>query len=113
VQGSTLTDAVIDLKHDPSARGQDAHKKYCSNYVQLSRLRSLEGLHLLQSITMEDLQCGDPLHALFQMDGMDGNGGLCIHFHPFHLPDVKASIHPFQLCVEWMDGWDRRLGVRV
>ncbi|KAH9203426.1 hypothetical protein DL95DRAFT_399342, partial [Leptodontidium sp. 2 PMI_412] len=47
VQGSTLTAAVLDLKHDPSARGQDAHKKYCSNYVQLSRLRSSEGLHLL------------------------------------------------------------------
>jgi hypothetical protein len=56
VQGSTLTNAVLDLKHDPSARGQDGHKKYCSNYVQLSRLRSLQGLHLLQSITMEDLQ---------------------------------------------------------
>jgi hypothetical protein len=38
VQGSTLTNTVLDLKHDPSARGQDAYKKYCSNYVQLSRL---------------------------------------------------------------------------
>ena len=56
VQGSTLTTAVLDLKHDPSARGQDGHKKYCLTYVQLSRLRSLDGLHLLQSITIEDLQ---------------------------------------------------------
>jgi hypothetical protein len=53
VQGSTLTNGVLDLKHDPSARGQDSHKKYRSNYVPLSRFRSLEGLHLLQSITME------------------------------------------------------------
>jgi hypothetical protein len=55
VQGSILTNAVLDLKHDPSTRGQDSYKKYCSNYVQLSRLRSLQGLHLLQSITIEDL----------------------------------------------------------
>ena len=56
VQGSTLTTAVLDLKHDPTARGQDSHKKYCSTYVQLSRLRSLDGLHLLQRIDMEDLR---------------------------------------------------------
>jgi hypothetical protein len=56
VQGSTLTTAVLDLKDDPTARGQDGHKKYCSTYVQLSRLRSLDGLHLLQRIEMEDLR---------------------------------------------------------
>jgi hypothetical protein len=56
VQGSTLTSAVLDLKDNPKARGQDHHKKYCSTYVQLSRLRSLAGLHLLQKIEMKDLQ---------------------------------------------------------
>jgi hypothetical protein len=56
VQASTLTTAVLDLKHDPTARGQDGHKKYCSTYVQLSRLRSLHGLHLLQRIDMQDLR---------------------------------------------------------
>ena len=40
VQVSTLKTAVLNLKHDPSARGKDAHKKYGSNHVQLSRLRS-------------------------------------------------------------------------
>jgi hypothetical protein len=68
VQGSTLTSAALDLKHDPSARGQDTHKKYCSNYVQLSRLRSSEGLHLLQSITMEDLQFRPDDRLLLEMD---------------------------------------------
>jgi hypothetical protein len=68
VQGSTLTKAALDLKHDPSAKGQDAHKKYCSNYVQLSRLRSSEGLHLLQSITMEDLQFRPDERPLVEMD---------------------------------------------
>ena len=56
VQGSTLKTAVLDLKNDPSARGQDKHKKFCSMYVQLSRLRSLSGLHLLQRIDMSDLE---------------------------------------------------------
>jgi hypothetical protein len=56
VQASTLTTAVLDLKNDPTARGQDGHKKYCSTYVQLSRLRSLHGVHLLQRIDMQDLR---------------------------------------------------------
>ncbi|CAG8000836.1 unnamed protein product [Penicillium nalgiovense] len=48
VQGSTLSAAILDLKNDTARRGQDSHRKYCSLYVQLSRLRSFEGLHLLQ-----------------------------------------------------------------
>ena len=72
VQGSTLITAVLDLKHDPSARGQDAHKKYSSNYVQLSRLRSLEGLHLLQSITMEDLQFRPDERLLIEIERLRG-----------------------------------------
>ena len=72
VQASTLGTAVLDLKHDPSARGQDAHKKYCSNYVQLSRLRSLEGLHLLQSITMEDLQFRPDERLLIEIERLRG-----------------------------------------
>ena len=72
VQASTLGTAVLDLKHDPSARGQDAHKKYCSNYVQLSRLRSLEGLHLLQSITMEDLHFRPDERLIVEMERLKG-----------------------------------------
>ena len=56
VQGSTLKTAVLDLKNDPTAKGQDGHKKFCSLYVQLSQLRSLNGLHLLQEIDMNDLR---------------------------------------------------------
>ena len=33
VQGSILTTAVLDLKNDPTAKGQDGHKKFCSLYV--------------------------------------------------------------------------------
>jgi hypothetical protein len=56
VQGATLTSAILDLKDDPKARGQDHHRKYCSIYVQLSRLKSLIGLNLLQTIGMRDIQ---------------------------------------------------------
>lgn len=56
VQGSTLDSAVLDLRDDPAIRGRDRHQKFCSTYVQLSRLRTCEGLHLLQEIEMKDLQ---------------------------------------------------------
>jgi len=56
VQGSTLKIAVLDLKDDPTAKGQSEHKKFCSMYVQLSRTQSLAGLHLLQKLDMKDLQ---------------------------------------------------------
>ena len=60
IQGSTLTTAVLDLKDDPATKRQDHHKKYCSTYVQLSRLQSLNGLYLLQRIDMDDLRfCPD------------------------------------------------------
>ena len=55
VQGSTLTTAVLDLKNDPTARGHDKHKKFCSMYVQLLQFQSLSGLHILQKIDMNDL----------------------------------------------------------
>ena len=72
VHVSTLTNAVLDLKHDPTTRGQDCHKKYCSNYVQLSRLRSLEGYHLLQSITMEDLKFRTDKRLLIELEMLRG-----------------------------------------
>ena len=71
VQGSTLTTAVLDLKHDPTARGQDSHKKYCSTYVQLSRLQSLDGLHLLQRIDMEDLRLRPDNRLLKEMQRLE------------------------------------------
>jgi hypothetical protein len=56
VEGSTLTTAILDLKDDPNAKGQSEHKKFCSIYVQLSRLQTQHRLHLLQKISMEDLR---------------------------------------------------------
>jgi hypothetical protein len=48
--------AVLDLKDNPTIKGQTEHKKFCSMYVQLSRLQSLHGLYLLQRIEMKDLK---------------------------------------------------------
>ncbi|OKO94694.1 ATP-dependent DNA helicase pfh1 [Penicillium subrubescens] len=67
VQGSTLVAAILDLKDDPTIRGQDRHRKYCSTYVQLSRLRSSKGLHLLQEVDMEDLRFGPDPRLLTEM----------------------------------------------
>jgi hypothetical protein len=55
IQGATIDSVILDLKDDIKNRRQGSHRKYCSTYVQLSRLRSLNGLHLLQSISMCDL----------------------------------------------------------
>src|SRR6266496_5058746 len=68
IQGSTLTTAVLDLKDNPSTKGQDHHKKYCSIYVQLSRLQSLNGLYLLQRIDMDDLRFCPDSRLLSEME---------------------------------------------
>jgi hypothetical protein len=68
VQGSTLSAAILDLKDDPTIRGQDHHRKYCSMYVQLSRLRSSKGLHLLQKLDMHDLRFGPDPRLLTEME---------------------------------------------
>ena len=68
VQSSTLTTAVLDLKDDPSAKGQDSHKKHCSLNVQLSRLQSFNGLNLLQRIGMEDLRFRPDDRLLAEME---------------------------------------------
>ena len=56
VQSLTFTTAVLDLKDDPALKGQDKHRKFCSYYVQLSRLQTRIGVHLLRKIEMKDLQ---------------------------------------------------------
>jgi len=68
VQGSTLPAAVLDLKDDPTAKGQSEHKKYCSLYVQLSRLQSSDRLYLLQKISMEDLRFRPDNDLLAEME---------------------------------------------
>ena len=55
VQGSTYEAVTLDL-HQQSISSKDgsSHKRYCSCYVQLTRVRSLQGLSLLQPVTLKD-----------------------------------------------------------
>lgn len=56
VQGSTCDAVTLDLhRQSISSRDRSSHKRYCSCYVQLSRVRSLQDLYLLQPVTLEDL----------------------------------------------------------
>jgi hypothetical protein len=68
VQGSTLTTAILDLKNDPTIRGRDRHQKFCSLYVQLSRLQSSKGLYLLQKLDMADIQFGPDPRLLAELE---------------------------------------------
>lgn len=57
VQGSTYDYIIVDLhrQHNRSSKDGSSHRIYCSYYVQLSRTRSLQGLALVQAVTLEDL----------------------------------------------------------
>jgi hypothetical protein len=67
VQSLTLQTAVLDLKNDSSIKGQGEHKQFFSTNVQLSRPRSLHGLHLLRRIDMSDLRFRPPSHLIAEM----------------------------------------------
>jgi hypothetical protein len=56
VQSSTYQNAVLDLHRVSKAGKKEAsHTRYCSNYVQPTRLKSLNGLWLLQPVTLDDV----------------------------------------------------------
>src|SRR5436190_23853476 len=56
VQGSTYDAVTLDLhRQSMGSKDTSSHKRYCSFYVQLSRVRSLQGLFLLQPVTLKDL----------------------------------------------------------
>jgi len=55
-QGSTFDSVTVDLHwHSISAKDGSSHSRYCSCYVQLSRVRCLRDLYLLQPVTLRDL----------------------------------------------------------
>lgn len=55
VQSRTLSAVVLDLRNDRHAKGQDPHRKFCSQYVQLSRPTTFKRLYLLQRIESKDV----------------------------------------------------------
>jgi hypothetical protein len=68
VQGSTYEAVTLDL-HRQSITSKDgsSHKRYCSCYVQLTRVPSLQNLFLLQRITLNDVN-GKPDKLLLVED---------------------------------------------
>jgi ATP-dependent exoDNAse (exonuclease V) alpha subunit len=67
VQGATYDSIIVDLHRQDNSRGSVSHKRYCSVYVQLSRVKSLQGLYLLQPVSLSDLN-GKPDKLLVQED---------------------------------------------
>ena len=56
VQGSTYEAVTLDLhRQNITSKDGSSHKRYCSSYVQLTRVRSLQDLFLLQPVTLKDL----------------------------------------------------------
>jgi ATP-dependent exoDNAse (exonuclease V) alpha subunit len=55
-QGSTYDSVTVDLhRKTDTKQNASTHHRNCSTYVQLTRCRSLYGLHLLQPVTLKDL----------------------------------------------------------
>jgi hypothetical protein len=50
-----FSEGVVDLRRDSKGKGGDSHRYFCSVYVQLSRFKSLQGLHLLEDIQPSDI----------------------------------------------------------
>lgn len=63
VQGATFKSAVLDLRRRSKKKSIENHKRFCSTYVQLSRLQSLEGVSLLEPIQLDDIN-NQPHHEL-------------------------------------------------
>ena len=56
MEGSTYNRVTVDLCwQNISSKDGSSHKRYCSSYVQLTRMQSLQGLSLLQLVTLKDL----------------------------------------------------------
>jgi hypothetical protein len=68
VQGSTYDAVTLDLhRQNTGSKDGSSHKKYCSGYVQLTRVRSKQDLFLLQPITLADVN-GKPDRLLMVED---------------------------------------------
>lgn len=56
VQGATFQNAVLDLHRKNEAIGRfEKHRRFCSMYVQLSRLQTLDGVQLLEPVDFVDI----------------------------------------------------------
>lgn len=90
IQGSTRNSATLDLKDDRTSKGRDSHRKYCSTYVQLSRLRSLSGLHLLQAVELRDLSHRPDPQLLEEIERLQA-----LQDETLHMWQTGPTDHPF------------------
>ncbi len=63
VQGATFKSATLDLQRKTIKKTTENHKQFCSIYVQLSKIQSLEEVSLLESISFDDIN-NQPHHEL-------------------------------------------------
>ncbi len=63
VQGAMFKSATLDLRRKTIKKTTESHKRFCSIYVQLSRVQSLEGVSLLEPISLDDIN-DQPHHEL-------------------------------------------------
>jgi hypothetical protein len=68
VQGSTLSNAILDIKDNGTSASRNSHKKFTSIYVQFSRLQSFQGVNLLQEIGLNDLRFRPDERLLAEME---------------------------------------------
>jgi hypothetical protein len=52
------------LKQNSALRGQNSHRRFCSLYIQISRLQPFNGLHILQKIQRSDIECWPQMQRL-------------------------------------------------
>lgn len=55
VQRATFETAVLDLQRGPKSQWKSTYKHFCSNYVELLKLKSLLGLQLLAQIILDNI----------------------------------------------------------
>ena len=46
---------VLDLQQKSKKRVRESHKQFCSTYVQLSGLQTLQDIFLLEKINLDDI----------------------------------------------------------
>lgn len=68
VQRATFQITLLDLLHNSKAGDKSSYKRLCSTYVQLSCLQTLDGVKLLQPITLENI--GSKPHAKLQEESL-------------------------------------------
>lgn len=56
IERATFQTAVLDLHRNSNLGSKGSHKKFCSTYVQLLCLQTLDRVQYLQAITLEDIK---------------------------------------------------------